>query len=145
MHTEVLNFFTSETIVAADGVFYRLRIGLAPKEIGIILAVKFHITTSVLGTYSQAISLDPEENELLGTDQKNDKNLIIGRYVTIGAAALVDSRPIEEIPGGMEVATDVCYVASTSTDMACKHGVTLYLQRRKEKPGERENLIMSRR
>jgi len=152
MYTEAKHHMTfSENILFDVGVFHRFRLGLGPNEVAKVVQVCFHISPGGVTEYFQALSPDPDEEVNLNEfTMLNDQNLIALRAsALIGVTA---NGPIEitslvvPVPGGIDVAGDVVYcVGTVLTAVNTLHGCSIYYERRKAKPGEREALIMAQR
>lgn len=151
-YTEVKHYFLfGDSLSAANGHFKRLRLGLAPNEVASILQVNFHLTPNGLTQYFQAISGDPDEEANIGDESiTNDQNLIAVRgFELLGVVAngpLCQDTLVMPIPGGIDVAGDVVYMAGVVLNVSdVVHGCSVYYQRRKAKANEREMLIMAQR
>lgn len=153
LYTEVKNYFVYDSVIlAAEGSFYRLRLGLGHGEVARIMQVSFHLSPNGLTQFFQAISGDPDEEANLGLHQiTNDQNLIAIRGiellgVTAQGPLALDTKVIP-VPGhGIDVAGDVVYAMGVAENIAdCLHGCSVYYERRKAKPNEREALIMAQR
>lgn len=151
-YTEVKHYYDHAlTVLAAEGRFQRIRLGLAPDEVASILQVNFILTPNGLTQFFQALSSDPDEEANLGGHHiLNDQNLIVVRGFellgVVGNGPLCMDSLVMPLPGGMDVAGDVMYLAGVAFDVSnMMHGCSVYYQRRKAQPGEREALIMAQR
>ena len=150
-HTEVVNFVADATlIIDSKGFRSRLGLGLGPKEVASLLGVTYFLGSTTITQYAQALSLDPLEDEnLADTETCMDKNIIASRFVMsalfTGVGVIFQQSQYFPIPDGIDVASDISYMIGVANDATVMHGCSVYFQRRKEKPGEREALIMSRR
>lgn len=152
-YTEVKHYYVYDVnILAAVGVFHRMRLGLAPDEIAAILQVSFILTPNGLTQFFQALSGDPDEEANIGRDQVlNDQNMMAVRGFellgVVGNGPLCQDTLVMPIPGGgIDTAGDVMYLAGVALNVTdVMHGCSVYYQRRKAKPGEREALIMAQR
>jgi hypothetical protein len=151
-YTEAKHFLNADQHVLFDvGIFYRLRLGLSVREVAKVVQVCFHLAPGGVTSYFQAISGDPDEQLNLNEfTMLNDQNLLAYRAASLlGVVAngplMVDTLVIP-IPNGIDVAGDVMYsIGVLLSAVNTLHGCSVYYERRKAKPGEREAIIMAQR
>jgi len=139
-------------VIANVGVFYRMRLGLAPDEVAAIVQVCFVNTPNESAQFWQALSPDPDEEANLAVlIVRNDQNMIAIRgFFLLGVAAqgpvALDTLVVPIPGGGIDVAGDVTYLMAATLNVPyVTHACSVYYQRRKAQPGEREALIMAQR
>lgn len=151
-YTEAKHYYVFDaTITAADGVLQRVRLGLAPDEVASVMQINLHMTPNGVTQFFQAVSSDPDEEANIGDHQVyNDQKFMVVRAFellgVVGGGPIVVDTLIMPLPGGMDVAGDVVYLAGVNLDVFhAVHGCSVYYRRRKAKPGEREAIIMAQR
>ncbi len=128
----------------------RMRLGLGPKEVAEIKQVLFATRTVVDAVeYHHALSSDAEEGSDLETGEaqaaRNILAMMTWRLDVVTSGVREFQYIIIPFPGnGFEVAGDVTYMLGGSGGNIAGT-CSVWFTRRKEKPGEREQLIMSRR
>lgn len=152
-YIEAKHYYGLTDLIDKDvGFFARMRLGLAPDEVAAVRQVCFHMPPNGSTTFFQALSGDPDEEANLGVETINNRqNLIAVR--TFELLGVMNQGPwvldsfVVPIPGvGMDVAGDVVYIAGAVLNVVTIiHGCSVYFQRRKAKPGEREAIIMAQR
>jgi len=151
-YTESKHFLTLDASILFNvGTFYRLRLGLSPNEVAKVSQVCFHVLPGGVTNYFQAVSGDPDEElNLHEFTMLNDQNVIAFKTTSllgVVATGLAGFHTLViPIPGGADVAGDVMYSIGVQVSVVnTLHGCSVWYERRKAKPGEREALIMAQR
>lgn len=151
-YTESKHFLNLDASIDSTlGVFYRLRLGLSPREVARILQVCFHLVPGGTTSFFQALSGDPDEELNLNEfTMLNDQHLLAFRTASIIGVTtngpIYPDTLVVPVPNGIDVAGDVMYsIGVLVSTVDTLHGVSVYYERRKAKPGEREALIIAQR
>lgn len=130
---------------------HRMKLGLGPYEVADIKMA--HLQLDMLGTtdfYVLGLSTDPDEAEDLNEEAaRNDPNFFAiywSRQQVNTNGVLFSTKQMFTFPApGITVAGDITMVLGASVATPINFMATIWYSRRKERKGERENLIMSRR
>ncbi len=149
---EVNHQYQTTAIVSADGINRRIKLGLGMREVAEIKAVALLTTSTSSQLLTCAVSKDPDEAGNIDDSSVQRQSNIIAIYawvigITASGAMTKMTSPLIIFPEpGIIVATDISVMYGASADIAAtRWGASVYFIRRREKPGEREQLIMARR